>query len=329
MDFREYRRVALRTFVATSEQNFQRKNLPPVTKMAPAMLRKLFDKSPQHKDSDCEKLLRPGQDPRNSQSLENEASNNGTYKKFSDAEAKDRNKHDIKNSCVQVCPHETLSYERMKRIVNLSCFRYNGRKVGAFTKTPGPHHASSAAGSHLCTPHPRDFGSLQASGFYRYEGDCHGYFDGLMLCVNWTMSFDEHMDLARSVSLLRRFLDGLDIQLCPHTKMDDWRMAAKLHALCQSSPPAKDPVEAYVEAHRGRRMEACEECFTTFETYKDEKGCHILVKRYLGKGFSAYEKRWLAQCGEGKHRLRSFGAAVSQAWRAYVGDRCNDVDLFT
>ena len=135
------------------------------------------------------------------------------------------------------------------------------------------------------------------------------------------MSFDEHMDLARSVSLLQMFLGGLDIQLCQHTKMGDLTIAAKLHALCQPSRPARDPLETYEEEHRGRRTEICEKCQTTFETYKDGKGCHILVKRYLGKGLSVYEKRWLAQCGEGKHRLGSFGAAVLQTWRAYLGHR--------
>ena len=285
--------------------------------MAPALLRRLFEKSPQR--TDYEKLLPPTQSPRSSQTLVTEGPDTSTCKKVSDAETKNRTTYDIKTSFVQICPHETLSYERIKRIVHLPYFKYSGDNIGAFTKAPGLYHASSVAGTHLCKPYPKNFSSLKANGFYKYQQGYEGSYEGLVLCVHWTMSFEDHMDLAGTVSDLQRLLDALNIDLCQHTTMGELWIAKKLYRLCNPSRPAGDPVEAYEALHRSRRTERCRRCHTTFEIYKEGKKCHITVKRYLGMGTSPYEKRWLAQCGEGKHRLRSFGAAAAQSWRNGVG----------
>ncbi|KAF6237486.1 hypothetical protein HO173_004376 [Letharia columbiana] len=281
-------------------------------KMAPTLHRKLFDKTPQRTDD--ERLPPPTRSSKSSETLVTEGSDTDIYKKPSSAEEKGRNKLDIKTSCVQICPHETLTFERMKRIVHLPYFRYSGDKVDGFTNGFGPYHVSSVVGNHLCKPHPNRFSSLKANSFYKYQRGYEGSYDGLLLCVHWTMSFDDHMDVASSVSDFQRFLDILDIRLCQHTKMSDSRIAAKLYKLCDSSRMARDPVEAYEEGYRGCITERCKECHTTFETYKEGEACHILVKRYLGKGSSAYEKRWLAQCGEKRHRLWSFAAAL-RSWR--------------
>ena len=282
------------------------------------LLRKLFERSPPCKD--CEELLPLSEKPRRPKAHATGGSETGTYRKPSGAESKDGDKYDIKTSCVQICPHETLSFERMKRIVCLPHFKYSRDKIGALTKIPGHHHVSSAEGTYRCTPYPKAFGSLKAKGFYKYQLGYEGSYDGLVLCVDWTMNFDKHMDLAGGcVSDLQRFLDPLDIQLCRHTKIGDARIASKLYGFCNPSRAAGDPVEAYEEVHRSRRTDRCTRCHTTFETYKEGKSCHILVKRYLGKGTSAYESRWLAQSGEGKHRLRSFGAAALQSCKDLAG----------
>lgn len=280
--------------------------------MAPTLLKKLFDQHPQH--TDYEKLLPTTQSPRNSETLEIESSDTDTYQKLTNAKDKSRNKHDIKTSCVQICPHETLSLERMKRIVHLPYFKYSGDKIDAFTRATGPYHVSEA-GTHLCKPHPNDFSSLKGNSFYKYQRGYDGSYDGLMLFVRWTMNFDDHMDAASSVPGLQRFLDTLDIRLCQHTNMSDSMIAARLFRICNPSHPARDPVKAYEEVLRDRMTERCNRCDTTFKIYKEGKECHIQVKRYLGRGSSVYENRWLAQCGEEKHRLRSLGVAALQRWR--------------
>lgn len=301
-------------FTKTSEQHSLTKEagVPSIAGMAPTLLKRLFDKTSQH--TDYEKLLPLTPSPRSSETVVTEGSGTDTYYKPSNAKEESRNKHDIKTSCVQICPHEKLSLERMKRIVHLPYFKYSGDKIDGFTNAHRPYHVSMA-GTHLCKPHPTGFSSLRGNSFYKYQQGYGGTYDGLILCVRWTMSFNDHMDIASSVSSLERFLDTLDIRLCQHTYMSDSRIAVRLYRICNPSRSARDPVKAYEEVRRGRMTERCKECHTTFETYKEGKECHILVKRYLGKGSSAYEKRWLAQCGEEKHRLRSFGVAALQKWR--------------
>ena len=274
--------------------------------MVPKLLRKLCDKSPEYASS--ENSSYPSQSARCPWTAVSEDLKSPIPEKPSKAETKSRNAHD----CVQICPHESLSFDRMKRITHLPYFKYSGDTIGAFTNAPGFHHM---AGTHLCKPYPKDFSSLTATGFYKYRRGFEGDYNGLVLLVHWTMDLDEHSEFTGSVSNLQRLLGALQIQLCEHTMMDDLRIATSFYRLCNPSRPAGDPVEAYEEVHGGRKIEKCQRCHTTFETYKTGKTCHILVMRYLGKGDSVYEKRWLAQCGAGKHRLRSLGAAALQWWR--------------
>lgn len=284
--------------------------------MAPTLFRNLFVKNPQQ--TDTEKLLAGTKSSRSSEILVTQGSQNDASKESSSANERSHERKDVKASCVQICCHEKLSFERMKRITRLPDFKYSGDKIDAFTKAPSPYHVLSAAGTHRCRPHPNDFSSLEAKSFYKYQSCYEGQYDGLTLCVHWTMNFDDHMAIAGSVSDLQRFLGTLDIRLCEHAKMSDLRIAGKLYRFCNPNGPVQDPVDVYEKLHRGRVIDKCKECHTVFDTYKEGRLSHVVVKRYLGSGSSAYEQRWLAQCGEEGHRLRSFGVAVFQTLKSYI-----------
>ena len=286
--------------------------------MAPALFKKFFERSSQR--TEYEKLVLSNPSARSSETVVNNYLDTGTSKKPTQAENKDSNKHDIKTCSVQICPHETLPFERMKRIAHLPNFKYARDKIGAFTKAPGHHHVLSSGGIYRCKPYPKDFSSLKGEGYYKYQRSFGGGYDGLVLWIDWSMKLDEHKGFTGSVSELQRFLDVLDIHICQHITMSDLQIAAELFELCNPSCVEDDPVEAYEEAHRARWASQCTRCHTTFETCQKGEACHILVKRYLGQGGSIYEGRWLAQCGEGKHRLRSFGAAALQSLRHIADD---------
>lgn len=260
-------------FSATSEQYSLTKEsgAPSITKMAAKMLRINFDKPPQC--TDHEKLHPPTQSSRSSIALVTKGSDASTYPKLSSAEEKSHHRRDMKTSCVQICPHETLSFERMKRIAHLPHFKDSGDNIDAFTKSPAPYHLSTMAGTHLCKPHPNDFSSLKSSGFYKYQRGDEGSYDGLMLCVCWTMSLADTRDFAGSISGFQRFLDTLDIRLCQHTKMSDSKIAVRVHRLCDPSRPPRDPVEVYEEGYRGCITEKCKGCHTTSRIYRERKVC--------------------------------------------------------
>ena len=186
--------------------------------MAPKVLKRVFDKTPQ--GTDCEMLLPPTESSRSSAKLV-------TYNRPSSAEEKCSHKYDVKISCVQTCPHETPSFERMKRIVHLPYFKYSVEKIEAFTNFPAPNHMSTVAGTHLCKPHPNDFSSHKSNGFYGHQRGYEGIYDSLVLCVYWTVSFAD-MDFAGSVSSIQRSLDTLDIHLCEYTRMSGLKIAVKI-----------------------------------------------------------------------------------------------------
>ena len=137
------------------------------------------------------------------------------------------------------------------------------------------------------------------------------------------MLFDDHMGIASSFIEFQCFLDALDIYLCQHTRMSDLKIAAKLYKIYSfhnHTGAARDALEAYVGGHCACNVERCAECQSLFKVNEEAGGrCHILVKRYLGSGNSAYDKSWLAQCGEEKHRLRSLGAAAVQGLKRGFG----------
>lgn len=276
--------------------------------MAPALLRKLFEKSPQC--ADHEKLLTSSQSPKTLRKPVPGVSETDTYGKRSRTENDDRNTYDIMTSSIQICPHESLSFERMKRIVRLPNFKYSGDEICAFTNASGHYHVSSEKEMYQCRPCPEVLKSLQANAFYKYQWSRDFRFEGLVLCLDWTMRFDDHMDVTGSVWDLQSFLDTLGIDICQHMRMSDARIASKLYRLCNPDHPdhpVGDPVEAYKKEKLHRRIAyKCAGCNTTYETWKDEESCHVLIKRYLGKGKCAYQWGWLDQCGERAHTLWSF-----------------------
>ena len=282
--------------------------------MAPALLKKLFERSPQSRDNEKRRLLT--QQQRNEQTDLKDDSNIGNQKSFSSAKTEKRKKDDSEPSYVQICPHETLSFERVKRIMNLPNFQreWPRAKVGAFTSVPGHHHVLSEEGDLVCKPYRDTFKSLEARGYYRYVESHCGTTDGFMLCVDWTMEVDHLMDtITDSLTDLQSFLDTLDINLCQHVKLGDCRITTKLYNFCNEYRPIQDPVEAYIGRRIGDQME-CRKCYTTFDIREEGDVFRITVKRYMGLGFSAYDHRWLIQCGEERHTLKSIGVAAKQSW---------------
>ena len=296
-------------FSLFSNRIFPQKNLS-ITKMSPALLKKFFKRSSQR--TDYERIRHPSPSASISERPVTNNLDTGTSQKPTSAENKDSNKNDIKSCSVQICPHETLSFERMKRIVHLPDFKDARDKIGAFTKAPGHHHALCSEGIYRCKPYPKDFGSLRGKGYYKYQRSFGDGYEGLVLYVEWSINLDELKAFAGSMSELGILLDVLDIHLCPHITISNSPMAAELFELCNPSDVEGDPVEAYEEAYRARAANRCTRCHTRFETYQVEEMFYILVTRYLGQGTSIYEGRWLAQCGEAKHRFRSFAVAALQ-----------------
>lgn len=109
--------------------------------------------------------------------------------------------------------------------------KYSGDKIDAFTNAAGPHHVLSEAGTHLSKAYPVRFSSLKANSFYEYQQGYEENYDGLLLCIHWTMNFHVHMDIAGSVSDLQIRLDTLDIHGCRHATLGDLRIVAKSYRL--------------------------------------------------------------------------------------------------
>lgn len=195
---------------------------PSVAKMALILLKRMFDKRPQ--STKYEKLL-------SNPELQKPGDIRDWRLGCRYLRDESHDKQNTKDRWFQICPHETQSFRRMKRIVHLLSIKYSGDKIDAFTNAAGPHHVLSEAGTHLSKAYPVRFSSLKANSFYEYQQGYEENYDGLLLCIHWTMNFHVHMDIAGSVSDLQIRLDTLDIHGCRHATLGDLRIVAKSYRL--------------------------------------------------------------------------------------------------
>lgn len=203
--------------------------------------------------------------------------------------------------CVQICPHETLSYDRLQRILALPNFKeeqFHHKTLNALTATSNPSaHPINLTDTRICGPPSTAgcFTHLQGKLFYQY-----GDFRRLYLHSEWTFAYTS--DYGRennSEDTFRRFLDNTGVWLCAHRKLSDPLVVKAVYGRLMPAS-VNDPIDHYVvqdEMHK-----ECERCPTGFATeYRKEKHerlCTIKTMRLVWNGLDANDTTfWLAQCG--------------------------------
>ncbi len=208
------------------------------------------------------------------------------------------------SSFVQICPHETLSFERLATIADLPNIKTNGKKIDALRPDPDQHHR----GHDKDTKEPQDsckplgykvdsyIGSLKGFGTYRWKKDAH--VPGIVLSYHWEMRCLVPDKVKGSSSTeLQEFLEKTNIQLCPHKNISDMEIVNVIYGIVNPNGKPADPIDRYLAKEVGHD---CGICGTKIKVYKRKDGkdktCRVDTKRYLGKGESAGDINWLAQC---------------------------------
>ncbi len=206
---------------------------------------------------------------------------------------------------VQLCPHETLSFERFQHILALPGFRDACPTLDALAVSDGPHYKKKFADRRSCrldgegSP-TSSTGSLS----YRYDLERRG----LVLKTNWTFINSEvDPDLWDTERRLRRFFKYLRVSLCPHENLGDTmrvkRIFDEVHsdAGCdwREDKPVRNP-----EGDPRPLDETCLLCGTTISIHTYGEQCiRVATERFLGDGRSEEDPFWLLQCVSGRRMI--------------------------
>ena len=211
---------------------------------------------------------------------------------------------------VQICPHETLSFDRIQRLTNLPNFKLNGKKIDALTPTSEHHHRGhdkdTKEAQDSCKPlgynisTASGYSDIVASlkGFGTYVWKSSGPVPGILLSFHWEMRcLDSGKVKCDSPTELQAFLKKTKIQLCPHKNISDIDVVNGIYGIVNPLGKPIDPIDRYMAKEVGYD---CERCGTRIKVYKRKNGsertCRVDTKRFLGKAEAKEDSVWLAQC---------------------------------
>ena len=192
---------------------------------------------------------------------------------------------------LQICPHETLSFEGLRDIANALAISNPGATMDALTLRCHEHrsHFDPAAkdSKSVCVSSP---GLLRGFGSYAFEvGKDPFQSRGVLLYFDWNLGLlDGIRAQVEHAAELQRFLGADGIWLCPHKRISDSDIINTVYGLVKK-PSGREVITA------------CDRCDTEIKISTRMEGtgdsCHVNTNRYLGTVEKANCPMWLAQCG--------------------------------
>lgn len=204
---------------------------------------------------------------------------------------------------VRICPHQTLSFERLYEVANLPGIR-GANYLDALVNLPNDHDIKIPNQERrLCTPKRipnREIGSIYPpSSFvrFRYEHSAEQR-PGFVL-----HAFCQITNPDEQKQDIRIRLERYKIWLCPHMRLDDPWFVNAIHRLLHPGDRYDDPIEEY-KAKQSDNRKSCRHCASGFAVKKytgnpelrpGEVRIVVLSRRYLGTGETLEDPDWLKQ----------------------------------
>ncbi len=120
----------------------------------------------------------------------------------------------------------------------------------------------------------------------------------------WSADLSKIGEAVIILKSIRKNLDGLNICLCPHRKINDPWIVETLHRITHPEDVTEDPVKEWLIKEGARRRseqykKKCKHCGAEFKIEESTNPARypvVHVTRFSGKGQSADDPIWLAQC---------------------------------
>lgn len=192
---------------------------------------------------------------------------------------------------LQICPHETLSFEALQTTANSLATRSTGKTIDALTLGCHEHRSQvdpiAKSAKHVCTSSP---GLLRGSGTYTLEDSKDpAHTPDVVLSFHWDLGFLSGVrGQVETAAELQEFLGADGIWLCPHKRISDSDVVNAIYGFVKRSS-------------RREVITECDRCDTEIQISArmdgDDETCRVTTKRYLGTVEKADDPLWLAQCG--------------------------------
>ena len=213
----------------------------------------------------------------------------------------------VRTQVIQLCPHETMSFERLQVILDLPNFKKGFRSIDASGATTVPQHSrSSADSSRMCkldknhskctiTRDVRLIYVNQAS-----HADSRYRHPRLEIRSNWH-SYDPRTTASQmSKEYIRGYLNSVERALCPHQALDMTWLIDTYYLIVHSDKQDMDPVDEWLIQADGTTRKPyrydCPHCATVYKVSGISYYISIDIERFLGRGTSATDPEWAAQC---------------------------------
>ncbi|KAK0516487.1 hypothetical protein JMJ35_001090 [Cladonia borealis] len=196
---------------------------------------------------------------------------------------------------VQLCPHDTLAFERAQRLAD---FIGGGRRSHSHPALLSDRNGDHSAGPYrLCKPVP-GFPNL-IRGDIQYHVFTPEFFNlkGLFVISTWVINLRHLKELEINKEDFRDLLSQSRIELCAHQKLADPWAFGEIYQMASSSKGEAQPSARFGEEERPTPSNlTCERCHTKIKILDRGYSIDVQAVRYLGKGKSETDPLWLAQC---------------------------------
>ena len=196
---------------------------------------------------------------------------------------------------VQLCPHDTLRFERARRLAD---FIGRGTRPRSHPALLSGRNGDHSAGLHrLCKPVPGSPNLIRGDIQFHSSSPEYFYLRGLFVASTWVINL---LDLEEPEYNKKGFHDLLSqskIELCPHQRLVD---PGAFGEICKIAFPSKHRAQSSArcggeERPRGSKLK-CGQCATTIRIHDREFSIEIKVVRYLGKVKTEMDQLWWTQC---------------------------------
>ena len=196
---------------------------------------------------------------------------------------------------VQLCPHDTLRFERARRLADFIGRGSRPRSHPALLFGRNGDH--SAGPQRLCKPVPGSPNLIRGDIQYHSSSPEYSYLRGLFVASTWVINLLDLEELEYNKKGFHDLLSQSRIELCPHQRLVD---PGAFGEICKIAFPSKYGVQSSArcgeeERPRGSKLK-CGRCATTIRIHDREFSIEIKVVRYLGKVKTEMDQLWWTQC---------------------------------
>ena len=193
--------------------------------------------------------------------------------------------------CLPICPHETISFEDLRQVVNSLAIKPTNGSINALRTSCHGHSKKPDPATGESKPICISPGLLTGSGTYALvDGEGSSRTSSVVLCFEWDLGLLEGArSQVETAAELQHYLDAESIPLCAHKQMSD--------------PDVIHAIFGFVKRHWSQDQDVvtgCDRCGTEIKVIvrmeEDYQICCVKTKTYLGTMEEPNDPLWLAHC---------------------------------